>query len=91
MYQGGFNLRKWKSELLKLNDHTECEPSLSTSTSHKCASKSSTSERDPCKLLGVNWDSSRDELTFEFSGLIQDANELPKTKRSVLKGTKMLK
>jgi len=57
------------------------------STSQKCTSKSSTSERDPCRLLGVNWDSSRDELTFEFSGLIQEANELPKTKRSDLRLT----
>ena len=41
-------------------------------------------------MLGVNWNSLNDELTFEFSGLIQLSQELPKTKRSILRLTASL-
>ena len=37
------------------------------------------------KLLGINWNNSRDDFTFEFCDLIQFVCKLPSTKRSVLK------
>ena len=42
-------------------------------------------ESEPSKLLGIHWNSKTDEFLFCFSELITYMNELPPTKRSILK------
>jgi len=42
------------------------------------------------KLLGVDWDNIKDELTFNFIELVESMHRLPCTKRSLLKFTASL-
>ena len=42
-------------------------------------------ESEPSKLLGIHWNSKTDEFLFCFSELITYMNELPPTRRSILK------
>ena len=45
----------------------------------------SVTKAEHSKLLGVIWDSHADQLVFKFDDLIDYANTLPLSKRSVLK------
>ena len=42
-------------------------------------------DRHNAKVLGVNWDSESDYLYFDLSSIVDFANNLPPTKRSILK------
>ena len=68
MKEGGFNLRKWKTNSSivrqRISDEIKEED-----------------DKSEVKILGLNWDTMRDELRFEFVSV----NSLPPTKRSVLK------
>jgi hypothetical protein len=44
-------------------------------------------ENDTVKLLGINWNTTRDEFFYNMSELIEYAETLPVTKRSLLKLT----
>ena len=48
---------------------------------------SSTDKQDDkfVKVLGVNWNNKTDELLFNFTELVKNANTLPVTKRPLLK------
>ena len=97
MSEGGFNLRKWKSNdkalLQKISEHEsklDCKGRLKTS---KIAEDEQTYsqfamgavEDSGSKVLGVNWNSDSDQLHINLSSVVEFARSLPPTKRSVLK------
>ena len=98
---GGFNLRKWNSnspELMEQVRRAESQGlnqrvSLTVDESAPRASLDNTligfgkscTESEVSKLLGITWNSQTDEFLFCFSELIEYAEGLPVTKRSLLK------
>ena len=101
MADASFNLRKWNSNSLELLDQIrEAElqglnpvPSTGVNAPSSNAPLNSTvidlgkacTESEVSKLLGVTWSSQTDEFLFCFSDLIEYAQGLPVTKRSLLK------
>ena len=85
MKEGGFNLRKWKSNSKELTKRiNQCErvdfPQIQTEIA------AMTSNDDgKTKILGINWDTENDELFFDFSDITSYASQLPPTNRTVLK------
>ncbi|XP_028414386.1 uncharacterized protein LOC114537537 [Dendronephthya gigantea] len=101
MKRGGFNLRKWKSNSKELSDRIgECE-AMNAFNMDNLPEKASVVEDDrtyvetvvgpqavdesKTKILGLSWDTKKDELFFEFSEVASCAKQLPQTKPSVLK------
>jgi hypothetical protein len=101
--QRGFNLRNWNSNskplLKKINEVEndaskpndvniennvveEDQSSVKTSLDPRTAE-----DESQVKVLGTRWNTETDELYFNFDDLLQYANTLPVTKRSVLKIT----
>ncbi|XP_073246936.1 uncharacterized protein [Porites lutea] len=72
MKEGGFNLRKWKtnSSIVRQRISEEMKEE---------------DDKSEVKILGLNWDTMSDELRFEFVSVMEYLNSLPPTKRSVLK------
>ena len=73
MGDAGFELRKWETNLVSLkrkiyNDIKETFPD-------SCVEK---------KVLGLTWDISKDSIIFYFEQLLNEAFDLPMTKRSIL-------
>jgi hypothetical protein len=103
MSQGGFNLRKWNSNskpLLKKINEVESHASKPTDVSiennvveeDQSYVKPSLDPRTPedesyVKALGTCWNTETDEHTLIFYNLLQYANTLPVTNRSLLKIT----
>ena len=103
MAAASFNLRKWNSssrELLEqikeaeLQGLSQCSsPGINESPSEAPLDNSlidlgkSCTESEVSKLLGITWSSSTDEFLFCFSELIEYAQGLLVTKRSLLKVT----
>jgi len=99
MVRGRFNLRKWNLNsqgVLKLIEKAESCTShgLKVPFSSEDASQtfvnSSSKDEGMLKLLGVDWDNIKDELTFNFTELVESMHRLPCTKRSLLKFTASL-
>ena len=99
MARGGFNLRKWNSNsqgVLKLIEKAESCTSdgLNAPFNSEDASQtfvnSQVKDESMLKLLGVDWDNVKDELTFNFTKLVESIYRLPYTKRSLLKFTASL-
>ena len=103
MAEGGFNLRKWKTNSLKLQRAIESEcvtKSICASSDNKehyeSYAKSNTlglsantllDEDIFVKVLGINWNTPDDEIIFSFAELYNYTSSLRLTKRSVLKMT----
>ena len=101
MAEGGFNLRKWKTNSVELQRAiAESESVTSGASSNKNGDESyaksssqSLSANTPIdedifvKVLGMNWNTHDDEIIFSFAELHKYASSLPLTKRSVLKVT----
>jgi hypothetical protein len=101
--QRGFNLRNWNSNskpLLKKINEVEYDASKPNDVNiennvveeDQSSVKTSLDPRTPedesqVKVLGTRWNTETDELYFNFYDLLQYANVLPVTKRSVLKIT----
>jgi hypothetical protein len=99
--EGGFTLRKWSSnhqELIKKikeeegksdNENTSNVPIVEEDSSYANITLGSAREdtrmKQEQKVLGLLWDNQQDSLIFRFQGLIEAAEALPSTKRSVLK------
>ena len=97
--EGGFNLRKWNSndkEVLSKIRSSEVEKGHlkqnegKTKVSEEDQSYANSALGPPCsddkaKILGVNWDSDSDKIYFDVHHVIDFANSLPPTKRSLLK------
>ena len=71
MMEGGFNLRKWRTNMCtlqkKMNNETD------DLVSHNI------------KVLGLEWNIDSDEFYFELSDVLKYLGNIPPTKRSVLK------
>ena len=103
MSEGGFNLRKWKTNSQQLQETINKEESETKSNSQNVSkdnnktsvqsstqvSSSNTSSDDDIfvKVLGMNWNTHSDKVIFSVSELTEYANSLPLTKRSILKVT----
>ena len=71
LIQGGFQLRKWITNfknLQKLINVNSCEVNA---------------ENYVKKVLGVEWDVSKDQFYFPFSDIIENAESLLGTKRNI--------
>ena len=97
LFQGGFNLRKWNSnsqillselqQLEKPNCQTRdsVSPVMEDEQSYTKYSVGLPSRDSISKVLGVQWDSETDQFCIDFSHIVELANSLPPTKRSLLK------
>ena len=93
MSDGSFNLRKWNSnspELLTKIRDAERGPVSANAEEDSCNKPlfqvaNGCCETEISKLLGITWNSSTDKFMFCFSELIAYVNDLPATKRSILK------
>ena len=72
MKEGGFNLRKWKTNSSIVRQRISKEMKEGD-------------DKSEVKILGLNWDNMSDELRFEFVSVMEYLKCLPPTKRSVLK------
>ena len=81
MLNGGFNLRKWRTNSTDLQQ--KIDQSCNKVSDQKC-------KVEGVKILGMNWDTKQDEFYFNFKDIIAFADSLPPTKRSVLKASAKL-
>ena len=73
LMQGDFQLRKWITNFKNLQKHIN---------ENSCGVNSESYAK---KVLGVEWDVSKDQFIFMFSDIIEIAEPLPVTKRNILK------
>ena len=78
--EGGFELRKWET-----NDSTIRAFLHQDKTSYQFNLVKNREKKGIREVLGLNWNSQRDEFLFEFQNLVNQANKLTCTKRNVLK------
>jgi len=83
MSDGGFNLRKWNSNLPSLlaminSDHSD-QKGITLAKDR--------SEYGPDKLLGIQWLQEQDEFRFYLGELQTHARSLPSSKRTILRVT----
>ena len=93
MSEGGFNLRKWRSNSRKLQEAIAQEESFKQEGESYAKPSTDLNAAPPndedafVKVLGMNWNTVTDEIFFDFSELSAYASSLPLSKRSVLKIT----
>ena len=100
MNSGSFGLRKWNTnspELRQLIDREENSETVDEKsnelvkeddqkfTKETLGPNTNSDEKTKTKILGLNWDIQNDEFYYDFDQIIEFANSLPLTKRSVLK------
>ena len=101
MSEAGMNLCKWKSNSKELMTHvnksedSEIRSQEGITEEDESFAKATTgyivnSEEQLVKLLGVGWDASSDDLTFNIHEVIKYAESLTFTKRSLLRFTAKL-
>ena len=92
MLEGGFKLRKWKTndeELLKEIQKRESEEKQGKSSQEDIsyAKEPLGPTKDlggKTKVLGIAWDSLKDELEFNLSKMVSESNKERPTKRGIL-------
>ena len=92
MLEGGFRLRKWKSndeKLLQRIKLDDCEEKQSKSSledlSYAKETLGSVSDLGgKTKVLGIAWDSQKDELEFDLSKMVSESSRDRPTKRGIL-------
>ena len=93
MSEGGFNLRKWRSNSRKRQEAIAQEESFKQEGESYAKPSTNLNGAPPndedafVKVLGMNWNTVTDEILFDFSELSAYASSLPLSKRSVLKVT----
>ena len=90
MAKGGFNLRKWNSNSLKLRKLIAEAENLVLEDNNSelvVSSHADTGEYMVGKLLGVLWDSETDTFLFNVDEVEREANQTPVTKRQLLRIT----
>ena len=75
MNQGGFNIRKWKTNSRILQQSIDTKEGAAANDIREL------------KLLGVSWDISKDIFQFDLMDLVNFVNSLSPTKRSILKSS----
>lgn len=78
LIKANFTLRKWATNDVELKEFIAKEENLTQHTTNDA-------HTDYRKVLGINWDLSKDEFVFEFMDIIKIAESLPITKRTVVK------
>ena len=73
MNDKGFELRKWETNLVQLREKSF--GGIKRTVSDICVEK---------KVLDLTWDISKDTIDFHFERLVEEAFDLPMTKRSIL-------
>ena len=73
MNQGGFNLRKWKTNSKILQQRIVA------------VEGEAVNEMLELKLLGLSWDISKDIFRFNLRNLVNFVKSLPPTKQSILR------
>ena len=91
MLEAGFNMRKWSSnsreeeevnlEPKKLREDDRTYATTTLGTDHEV------NEEREHKVQGITWDHDSDELKIDLSQIIKSSQNLPVTKRTVLKLT----
>ena len=91
MLEGGFKLRKWKTndeELLKeIQNESEEKQGKSSQEDISYAKETLGPTKDlggKTKVLGIAWDSQKDELEFNLSKMVSESNKERPTKRGIL-------
>ena len=89
MSNGGFKLRKWKTndETLSkkvLESENEGQSSKSSVGIHQEKADSISIQETKKKVLGLAWDSKEDLLEFDFSKIGEDNDKIVPTKRGIL-------
>ena len=102
MLEAGFNMRKWSSnsrelvDKIKSADYREEEVNLEpkklkeddrTYATTTLGTDHEVNEEREHKVLGITWDHDSDELIIDLSQIIKSSQNLPVTKRTVLKLT----
>ncbi|XP_065051274.1 uncharacterized protein LOC135680947 [Rhopilema esculentum] len=98
MKEGNFNLRKWNSNSQELIERIrKSEGQATTGGSDPKLGEEDQSYVQSCiglsadnetvKILGLHWNSSSDEICYDFTEITQLAKTLPATKRSLLRLT----
>ena len=85
MSDGGFKLRKWKTQdtlLAEQSERNEGELTVSESTEEK----SLTLDDNKSKVLGLMWDRRCDKLEFNLGKIAEDGSLVAPTKRGILSG-----
>ena len=96
LLKGGFNLRKWRTSdktLHEIIDDKEiAKPGQARKIESDELSYTQTTVGEPsqlkpseCKVLGIKWNSSDDNLILTFERLVLMSKELPPRKRNILK------
>ena len=73
MSDAWFELRKWKTNLVELKE--KIYDGIKKTVSDVCVEK---------KVSGLAWDISKGSINFNFERLVEEAFDLPMTKRSIL-------
>ena len=85
MLEGGFKLRKWKTNVDKLSQKI-CDKESGGESDERDQMK--TEPNSPpdniTKVLGLTWDKEADSLQFKFDKLVEDSNMIVPTKRVIL-------
>jgi len=68
--QGRFNLRKWKTNSKTLQQKINL-------------TEEGASETSEVKILGIRWDTERDEFQFDYKEITTFVKSLPPTKRAI--------
>ena len=82
MASGGFNLRKWRTNSVPLQQRIDCTDSRTSTIEVPKA--------EGVKILGLTWDTKTDKFCFSFKDVLMFFRSLPPTKRSVLKTSSKL-
>eukprot|EP00794_Sanderia_malayensis_P015519 gene15519-biopygen11979 len=86
--EGGFNLRKWASndkDLIKeIHNREQRDNDVSSKSELNETATKHESQRNT-KILGMNWNNDLDVFYYDLKGIVEFAEMLPKTKRSLLK------
>ena len=80
----GFELRKWKSNDINLQQHLSAAKA-NILPDDVLIDNSSNDADNYTKVLGINWDTFNDNFVFEFYDIYSTASALQVTKRNVLK------
>ena len=103
MLEAGFNMRKWSSNSKELIDNikaseygkgvqptnrvSELEEDEETYASATLGYNHEVNEEQEHKVLGVTWNHDTDELSIDLGDIVKSSENLPVTKRTVLKVT----
>jgi len=92
MKEGGFKLRKWKSNDAKLaekiekseSEKAEIKKEESDESTYAKETLGQSNTGGKCKVLGIAWDNKEDTLEFDLTKATKDANTNKPTKRGIL-------